>query len=147
MAPHSGPPGTPTEGEVCRLVSALSQDIDQHVRRVADGLGLTEAQAAALRELPEPRTLRELAVRMCCQASNATFVADRLESMGLLERKPHPTDRRAKLLHLTPEGTALRKKLMAELSQGAPLEKLGAEELKALRDLLARAVAEPEAYI
>ncbi|MDQ0378924.1 helix-turn-helix domain-containing protein [Amycolatopsis thermophila] len=51
--------------------------LDVHVRRVAEEVGLTPAQVVALRELSEPITARELAKRMSCEASNATFVIDR----------------------------------------------------------------------
>lgn len=129
----------PEDREVCSLVNALSQAIDRHTRQVADGIGLTSAQAVALRELSVPRTLRELAHRMHCEASNATFVADRLEAMELLERRPHPTDRRAKLLHLTPAGAKLRKEVVRRLGQDSPMGRLSKEEQSALRDLLARA--------
>jgi DNA-binding MarR family transcriptional regulator len=139
MAPPKRPVALP-DGEVCGLVNALSQEIDRHTRRVAEQFGLTAAQAVALRELPEPRTLRALAERMHCEASNATFVADRLETMGLLERRPHPTDRRAKLLHLTPEGAALRKQVVKHLRVDSPLGRLNEEEQLVLRDLLKRAV-------
>lgn len=136
---HSNPSALPADSEVCSLVNALSQAIDRHTRQVSDKFGLTSAQAVALRELPEPRTLRELARRMHCEASNATFVADRLEVMGLLERRPHPTDRRAKLLHLTPEGAKLRKEVVRQLRIDSPIGKLSEEEQGTLRDLLTRA--------
>ncbi|MBX6386640.1 MAG: winged helix DNA-binding protein [Microbispora sp.] len=139
MAPTKGQAALP-DGEVCSLVNALSQAIDRHTRRVAEQFGLTAAQAIALRELAEPRTLRALSERMHCEASNATFVADRLEAMGLLERRPHPTDRRAKLLHLTPEGAALRKQVVKSLGTDSPLGRLSQEEQAVLRDLLQRAV-------
>jgi MarR family transcriptional regulator, organic hydroperoxide resistance regulator len=136
---HPNTSGRLAFGEVCGLVNALAQAIDRHTRQVSDKFGLTSAQAVALRELPEPRTLRELAQRMHCEASNATFVADRLEALGLLERRPHPTDRRAKLLHLTPEGAALRKKVIKQLGVDSPVGRLTEEEQVTLRDLLARA--------
>lgn len=139
MAPPERPAAL-SDGEVCSLVNALSQAIDRHTRRVAEQFGLTEAQAIALRELAEPRTLRALAGRMHCEASNATFVADRLEAMGLLERRPHPTDRRAKLLHLTPDGAAMREQVIKQLNIDAPLARLSTREQLALRDLLMRAV-------
>lgn len=127
------------DGEVCGLVNALSQAMDRHTRQVAERFGLTAPQAVALRELPEPRTLRELAQRMSCEASNATFVADRLESLGLLERQPHPTDRRSKVLHLTAQGTVVREELVRQLKIDAPINKLTPDEQLALRELLIRA--------
>ncbi|WP_027346164.1 MarR family winged helix-turn-helix transcriptional regulator [Hamadaea tsunoensis] len=129
-----------SDSAVCGLVNALSQSIERHVRRVAEQFGLTAPQAVALRELPEPCTLRTLAERMHCEASNATFVADRLEEMGLLERRPHPTDRRAKLLHLTPAGAAMRRKVVRQLGIDSPLARLDDDQQEQLKDLLVRAV-------
>ncbi|WP_432925495.1 MarR family winged helix-turn-helix transcriptional regulator [Microbispora sp. CA-135349] len=103
-------------------------------------LGLTAAQGVALRELTRPMTLRELAERMSCEPSNATFVADRLEEQGYLERHPHPGNRRAKQLVLTPEGAELRERLLGLLSENSPLGSLAPEEQDVLRRLLARAL-------
>ncbi|MFI0264772.1 MarR family winged helix-turn-helix transcriptional regulator [Streptomyces sp. NPDC017056] len=132
---------TSTDREVCSLVNELSQTINRHVRRAAEKLDLTETQAVALRELTEPTTLRALAKRMCCEASNITFVADRLEAMGLLERKPHPTDRRSKELHLTAKGTSIRRELLKHLNADSPLQSLDQNAQGELRDLLLRATS------
>jgi DNA-binding MarR family transcriptional regulator len=88
-------------------------------------------------------TARELAERMSCEPSNATFVVDKLEKLALVERHPHPTDRRAKHLVLTPEGTALRERLLGLLSQDSPLAGLGAAQQRALQELLEKTVATP----
>lgn len=85
-------------------------------------------------------TLRELAERMSCEPSNATFVADRLEEQGYLERHPHPGNRRAKQLVLTSAGAELRERLLDLLSKDSPLAPLSPEEQDALQHLLARAV-------
>jgi DNA-binding MarR family transcriptional regulator len=85
-------------------------------------------------------TLRELAERMSCEPSNATFVADRLEEQGYVERRPHPDDRRAKQLVLTPEGTELRGRLLEMLSEDSPLAPLTSEEQDVLQHLLTRAL-------
>ena len=81
------------ERELCGLVNGLAQQIVVHVRERAVTLGLTSAQATALREMTGPMTMRELAERMSCEPSNATFVVDKLEKQGLIERHAHPTDR------------------------------------------------------
>src|ERR671931_2688471 len=94
------------ERELCGLVNGLAQQIAGHVRQRAVTLGLTTAQATALREMTGPMTMRELAERMSCEPSNATFVVDKLERQGLVERRPRPTDRRVRQLVLTADGTA-----------------------------------------
>lgn len=128
------------ERELCGLVNGLAHRIADHVRRCAATLGLTAAQATALREMTGPMTMRELAERMSCEPSNATFVIDKLEKQGLAERRAHPTDRRAKHLVLTAEGGALREQLLQLLSQDSPLEALGPEQQRALQSLLEKTV-------
>lgn len=133
--------GMSPERQLCGLVNGLSRQIGEHVRERAALLGLTAPQAIALRELSGPLTMRELADRMACEPSNATFVIDRLERQGLLERHPHPVDRRAKRLVLTERGTQLRDRLLELLAEDSPLAGLSAREQETLRELLSRAVA------
>lgn len=133
-------PQAAAERELCGLVNGLAGRISAHVRERAVTLGLTAAQATALRELTGPMTMSELAERMSCEPSNATVVVDRLEGQGLLERRPHPSDRRAKQLILTPEGTELRGRLLELLGEESPLAGLTRHEQGVLQDLLQRAI-------
>jgi MarR family transcriptional regulator, organic hydroperoxide resistance regulator len=133
-------PHVTAERELCGLVSGLSHQISEHVRERAAKLGLTAAQATALRELTGPMTTSELAERMSCEPSNATFVIDKLEKQQLIERRPHPTDRRARQLILTPKGSALRDQLLELLTQDSPLAGLSPHEQGLLHDLLQRAI-------
>ncbi|MEU3776179.1 MarR family transcriptional regulator [Streptomyces sp. NPDC032472] len=131
------------ERQLCGLVNGLAQRIAEHVRERAAALGLTASQATALREMTGPMTMRELSERMCCEPSNTTFVVDKLEKQGLIGRHPHPTDRRAKHLVLTPEGAALRERLLGLLAAGSPLSGLDLQEQGVLRGLLERALTGP----
>lgn len=131
------------ERQLCGLVNGLAQRITEHVRKRAATLGLTVSQATALREMSGPMTMRELAERMSCEPSNTTFVVDKLEQQGLVERHPHPTDRRAKHLVLTAEGTALRGRLLELLAVGSPLSGLTPQEQRLLHGLLEQAVTGP----
>ncbi|MBO2446167.1 MarR family transcriptional regulator [Actinomadura barringtoniae] len=124
---------------LCGLVNGLSRQIEDHLRERAAKLDLTTAQATALRELSGPMTMRELADRMSCEPSNATFVTDKLEKRGLVERRPHPRDRRAKQLVLTPDGVALRERLLELLGADSPLAGLSQDEQNTLQGLLLRA--------
>ncbi|WP_435061891.1 MarR family winged helix-turn-helix transcriptional regulator [Amycolatopsis thermoflava] len=128
------------ERELCGLVNGLAQQIADHVRERAAALGLTAPQATALREMTGPMTMRELAERMSCEPSNATFVVDKLEKLELVERRPHPTDRRARQLVLTAKGEELRGKLLDLLVRDSPLAALDAGEQRALHRLLERAI-------
>lgn len=141
--------GTPTsdtadqvtaERELCGLVNALAHQIETHVRGRATTLGLTPAQAVALRELTGPMTMRDLAERMSCEPSNATYIVDRLEEKGLVERQANARDRRVKQIVLTDDGTRLRDRLLALLIEESPLQPLTRQERQTLHQLLARAV-------
>ncbi|MDG4859694.1 MarR family transcriptional regulator [Streptomyces sp. T-3] len=85
-------------------------------------------------------TMRELAERMSCEPSNATFVIDKLEKQDLVERRAHPTDRRARHLVLTAKGAALRERLLELLAQGSPLSGLTGAQQRALQGLLEQAI-------
>ncbi|MFD7923336.1 MarR family winged helix-turn-helix transcriptional regulator [Streptomyces sp. NPDC059740] len=136
-------PQTTAERRVCGLVNGLAQQIADHVRQAALELGLTAPQATALREMTGPMPMRELAGRMSCEPSNATFVVDKLEKQGLVERRAHPTDRRARQLVLTPEGSALRARLLELLARDSPLGNLTPEQQHTLQGLLVKALDRP----
>jgi DNA-binding MarR family transcriptional regulator len=128
--------------ELGKLVHELDMQNNARQRERLGKLGLTVGQAAALRELTGPMTLKELAVQMACEPSNALPIIDQLESRQLIERRPHPTDRRAKQLTLTPGGTERREKLLESLRGEEPLlAGLTQQEQDTLQDLLLRALS------
>jgi DNA-binding MarR family transcriptional regulator len=103
--------------------------------------GLTPTEARTLHSIPDShgRTLKELADEWRCDASTATWAVDRLERLGLAERHPHPTDRRAKLVVLTPSGAKTKSQLDAAVNTTPPeLLQLDTPDLQSLRDLLAK---------
>ncbi len=118
---------------------------NQRRREVADALGMSFGRARALRRLArEPMSMGELAAALGIDPPNATVVVDDLEAQGLVRRRPHPTDRRAKLVEATRKGKELARRADAILATPPPaLTALGAEDLEALRRILARA-REPE---
>lgn len=130
--------------ELGKLVHDLDMQSNARMREWVAGLGLTVAQASALREMTGPMTMRELAGRMSCEPSNATVVIDKLETLRLIERRPHPTDRRAKQLVLTPEGTELRERLLKVLTEEPLFAGLTQDEQDALEGLLKRALSRAE---
>jgi DNA-binding MarR family transcriptional regulator len=89
-----------------RALSELALDRDRKVA-VANALGLSWTRVLAVRRLAlEPQTQRELAERLSADPTYVTLMVDDLEKRGLVRRKPHPTDRRAKLVELTSSGRA-----------------------------------------
>ena len=59
---------------------------------------------AQLDKTPAGMTLGELSGRMMVSNGNVTGLTERLVAHGLLDRRASPTDRRAQLVSLTPEG-------------------------------------------
>src|ERR671929_1040414 len=78
--------------------------------------GLTPNDSRALGSLGAEagRTMRSLADEWECDASNATWIVDRLERLGLAERRTVPEDRRVKLVVLTPKGARIKAELVEE---------------------------------
>ena len=112
-----------------------------HRNRVLAHLGLTPNDARALSSLDPAtgRTMRSLAREWEIDASTATWIVDRLESKGLAERRPHATDRRVKLVALTPTGTRTKDELRVGTYTPPPeLLEMDDRDLVALRDAAAR---------
>ncbi|TDD26691.1 MarR family transcriptional regulator [Kribbella turkmenica] len=71
-------------------------------------LGLTPQQAHLLRVLlAGPLGMTELSRILSIERSSLTSMVDRLERRDLVTRIPHPTDRRACHINLTPVGRTL----------------------------------------
>ena len=69
------------------------------------GLGTGSGRIRVLFLLREqPMTLAQLAEAHGVDRPYATIIVDKLEQLGYVERRPHPTDRRSKMVSLTPAG-------------------------------------------
>ncbi len=91
----------------------LTQALGLLVRRIraaaaSHELSLTEAAVMARIDRDGPATTAELAraERMKPQSMGTTIAA--LTKLGMVERKPHPTDGRQVNIALTPKGLAIR---------------------------------------
>jgi DNA-binding MarR family transcriptional regulator len=110
---------------------------------------LTDALATALWRLDPgqpPPSMRDLAATLDCDPSTVTFLVDRLEERGLIARRPAAGDRRRKVITLTTQGVATRRKLIDTLSGCSPLAALSLRDQRQLSDLLARAGADPGSF-
>jgi len=104
------------------------------------GLTPNDARGLSSLDLHEGRSMRSLAKEWTCDASNATWIVDRLEKMGLAERRTVPDDRRVKLVALTRKGLKVRRKLLEEFHKPpAQLLELGADQLETLEQILQKA--------
>jgi MarR family transcriptional regulator, 2-MHQ and catechol-resistance regulon repressor len=131
---------------LARCHRALNQIAERSIEET--GLGLTDFAALEALLHKGPLTITEIHGKVPLALGSMTAAVDRLEKKGLIIRSPAPSDRRAKVLELTPEGrrvieTAFRRhaaeleSAMAVLSQTekrhlyALLKKLGVFALAA----------------
>jgi DNA-binding MarR family transcriptional regulator len=90
-----------------------------------------------------PMPMRRLAETLSCDASNVTGLVDRLESRGLVRRRPSPEDRRVKVLDLTPNGARVRAQMLRRVTgRSLPLARLSPDEQRALVRMLEMLVDE-----
>ena len=103
--------------------------------------GLTPNDSRALFSL-DPRTgrsMRSLADEWQCDPSNATFIVDRLENLGLASRQPLLHDKRVKLVVLTRKGEKTRTELLQEFHRPPEeFDRLDRGDLEALERILAK---------
>jgi len=91
----------------------------------------------------EPVPMSSIANLLRCERSAVTWITDRLEERGYVERRSNPGDRRVKLLALTDEGRRVREEIRARLATPpAALLRLSAAEQRSLRDLLRKALSD-----
>ena len=108
---------------------------------LAAELELSPAQCHVLHliEPDRPIPMGQLAGTLACDASNVTGLVDRLESRGLVRRRPSVADRRVKVLELTPTGARLRALLLDRMTTPpARLGRLSGREQQALVRILTR---------
>jgi DNA-binding MarR family transcriptional regulator len=96
------------------LVALVMESRTDWRREACRVTGLPFNQIRALKRIGAgPVTLAALADSMTIDAPAATVAVNGLEKAGLVARTPHPTNTRAKLVELTPDG---RRTLNAALS-------------------------------
>ena len=95
-------------------VTDLTQAIGLLVRRVraaaaSHELSLTEAAVMKRLATDGPATTADLARAECMKPQSMGTTIAALEEMGMVARKPHPTDGRQVNIELTGKGAAVRK--------------------------------------
>ncbi len=129
------------EGDAASRVWSIMSDLvldNERRREVSDALGLSFGRVRALRRIAaSPMTMGEVAAALGIDAPYATLVVDELERQGLVERRPHPTDRRIKLVATTARGTAAARRANEILGRlPAGLATLAGPELEELARIL-----------
>jgi MarR family 2-MHQ and catechol resistance regulon transcriptional repressor len=108
-------------------------------KSIAD-TGLCLSDFATLESLLHkgPLTITAIQAKVLLASGSMTAAVDRLEKKGLLIRKTTPTDRRARLLELTPEGRRTAKALFEKHARDLelPMSVLSVAEKRQLHALL-----------
>jgi MarR family transcriptional regulator for hemolysin len=103
--------------EILFLINDVGRLLRTYANQKARQFGMTRAQWAVLLKLErhEGANQSDLAEFLEIQPITLTRLVDRLCDSGLIERRPDPADRRAKLLYLMPAARPLIEKISAEI--------------------------------
>jgi MarR family transcriptional regulator, transcriptional regulator for hemolysin len=102
-----------------QLFGFVLHDVARLLRKTLDGyardLKLTQAQWRTLTHLSRMQGCRQTDLAEILEVRPITLarLIDKMERSALVERRRHPTDRRAVQLHLTDDGEQVLKKLMS----------------------------------
>ena len=117
------------------------------------GIGTIDINAMAFVGEVDGMTPKALGSLLNITTGSVTAMVDRLESKGFMFRKPHPTDRRSVLLHLSPAGTHAMQwatehfaEAAAAVLEGSPADRISdvASFLEEIGQRLLAAASEPE---
>lgn len=117
----------------------VTRQTDDRIAGVLAAHGLTPVTAFALWAVdPDgpPPTMRTLAERMHCNASNLTYICDQLVRAGLAERRNAADDRRQRVLVLTDAGRDARSRVVGAVLRESPLAVLPEGDLRQLVAML-----------
>jgi DNA-binding MarR family transcriptional regulator len=133
-----------TAAEVWRFLLTCAMTQFGRTASIAQSLGLTPGHVKALLALDpdEPLAMGTLAQNFACDASTMTWLVDRLEEKGLVERKGLKNDRRVKTVALTPEGVKTKDELEARMYEPPKfISDLDGDVLESLHKVLGGLVA------
>ncbi len=144
--PHPGPPGVHRAlvKHTAFLLARMGHVAAKAFSARLEKLGMTTRMWGALNVLDAEGavTQQKLGQSTGIDPSSMVATVDDLEARGLVERRRHPSDRRAHALHITEKGreTLTRGRQVARGAQDDLLSPLSAEERQQLHDLLLRLV-------
>src|SRR5947209_4337595 len=124
-----------------RLMMSVIMARKDQFPAIAASFGLNPGSMHALLSLdPDaPRSMGALAGNWKRDASNVTWLVDRLEEKGYAERRSHPTDRRVRTVALTRKGVRVREQIEAKLHEvPEEMRALSTRELETLSRILAK---------
>jgi DNA-binding MarR family transcriptional regulator len=123
-------------------LSSLGYAVSKGFKEILEPFELHPREFAVLRavSIQEGQTQQALGDRLQIPRSRMVSILDDLETRGLLERRPNPSDRRVREIHLTDAGRhvleeAFQRAVAYEREVTAPL---GSDEREQLLDVLER---------
>ena len=128
-----------------RALTAVFLARKESFQQITASFGLNPGAMHALLSLdPDvPQSMSTLAGSWKCDASNVTWLVDRLEEHGLAERRAHPTDRRIRTVALTKKGIRVRAQVEAKLFEApAFMHNLSLRDLETLSRILEKIAPE-----
>src|SRR2546426_9839918 len=108
--------------KAARAVQAYAEKSISELQMCGSDLAVLEA---LLHKGPLP--INEIGKKVLLTSGSITVAVDRLETKGLVERRAHGTDRRAKIVHLTKEGRKVITRAYAD--HAADMERLASASL------------------
>ncbi len=117
--------------------------------RAGDGLSYARLRLVEALHCGGPAIMRDLGTQLGATPRNMTAIVDAMEEAGLVVRRPHPTDRRATLVELSPDGAraatqAIGPQLDAISEIFAGLNPIEREQFSALLAKLTQAMSDRE---
>jgi DNA-binding MarR family transcriptional regulator len=135
---QTGPDQTGTDETLADAFRSVSRQLRETSQETLAPWDINPSQFRALRVLNHHGAIRlsDLSGRLHIAPRSATEVVDALESRGLVERRPDPSDRRATLVEVTAPGTGVLGAIRA--ARGTEAERIFDRLTPADRDHLAR---------
>jgi DNA-binding MarR family transcriptional regulator len=128
--------------QTARFIAAFQRWMEG---RACDGMTYTRLRLLEALHCGGPAIMRDLGTQLDATPRNMTAIVDALEHAGLVVRQPHPTDRRATLVELSPAGAraaaqAIGPQLDSIADIFAELSPLEREQFAVLLTKLTRAI-------
>ena len=110
--------------EAAARIIQLADDLGAAMDRIArqeslanqdDYQVLSELRIAE--HLGQDQTITDIAAKLGSTTATVVNRVDRLENLGYVQRRPHPTDRRSLHLTITPQGTACVQRIVLQRTQ------------------------------
>ncbi len=100
------------------LILAVTRKCQRNEEKIQEELGLSQAQFNALIVLDEGQEISgcEFAKRMVLSPSRGSRVLNTLVAGGYVKVLPHPADRRAIVISLTPEGREIKQRIIGRMA-------------------------------